>query len=72
MPEAGKEVVRYLLKDVGFKRVAAVHAKANPKSGRVMQKIGMTYEGMLRKAGFCNQGVIGEVWYSILKDAYSL
>ena len=22
------------------------------------------------KAGFCNQGVIDEVWYSILRDEY--
>ncbi len=70
MPEAGKEVVRYLFEEVGFNRIAATHARNNPKSGRVMQKIGMTYEGTLRKAGFCNQGVIDEVWYSILKDEY--
>ncbi len=70
MPEAGKEVIRYLFEEVGFNRIAAVHDKNNPKSGRVMQKIGMTYEGTLRKAGFCNQGVIDEVWYSILRDEY--
>ncbi len=70
MPEAGKEVVRYLFEEVGFNRIAATHAKNNPKSGRVMQKIGMTYEGILRKAGFCNQGVVDEVWYSILRDEY--
>lgn len=70
MPEAGKEVVRYLFEEVGFQRIAATHDKNNPKSGRVMQKIGMIYEGTLRKAGFCNQGVIDEVWYSILKDEY--
>ena len=70
MPEAGKEVVRFLFEEVGFNRISAAHDKNNPKSGRVMQKIGMTYEGTLRKAGFCNQGVIDEVWYSILKDEY--
>ncbi|MBD5458174.1 MAG: GNAT family N-acetyltransferase [Lachnospiraceae bacterium] len=70
MPEAGKVVVKYLFEEVGFNRIAATHDKNNPKSGRVMQKIGMTYEGILRKAGFCNQGVIDEVWYSILRDEY--
>ena len=70
MPEAGKEVVRYLFEEAGFSRIAAAHAKDNPKSGRVMQKIGMSYEGTLRKAGVCNQGVIDEVWYSILKEEY--
>lgn len=70
MPEAGKEVIRYLFEEVGFNRIAAYHDGNNPKSGRVMQKMGMTYEGTLRKAGFCNQGVCDEVWYSILKEEY--
>ena len=70
MPEAGKAVVKYLFEEVGFNRIAADHDKNNPKSGRVMQKIGMTYEGTLRQAGFCNQGVIDDVWYSILKEEY--
>lgn len=68
MPEAGRAVIRYLFEEVGFHRIAANHDKNNPKSGRVMQKIGMTYEGTLRSAGFCNQGVIDEAWYSILKE----
>lgn len=70
MPEAGKVVVKYLFEEVGFNRIAADHDKNNPKSGRVMQKIGMTYEGTLRQAGYCNQGVIDDVWYSILKEEY--
>lgn len=70
MPEAGKAVIKYLFEEVGFNRIAADHDKNNPKSGRVMQKIGMTYEGTLRQAGFCNQGVIDDVWYSILKEEY--
>ena len=70
MPEAGKAVIKYLFEEVGFHRIAADHDKNNPKSGRVMQKLGMTYEGTLRSAGFCNQGVIDEVWYSILKEEF--
>ena len=70
MPEAGKAVVRYLFEETGFHRIAANHDKNNPKSGRVMQKIGMTYEGTLRSAGFCNQGIIDDVWYSILKEEF--
>jgi len=71
MPEAGKAVIKYLFEQVGFHRIAADHDKNNPKSGRVMQKLGMTYEGTLRSAGFCNQGIIDEVWYSILKEEYN-
>ena len=70
MPEAGKAVVRYLFEAIGFERIAACHAKENPKSGRVMQKIGMRYEGTHRMGGFCNKGIIDEVWYSVLKAEY--
>ena len=70
MPEAGKAVLKYLFEEVGFNRIASNHDKNNPKSGRVMQKIGMTYEGTLRSAGFCNQGIVDAVWYSILKSEW--
>ncbi|MGP1368102.1 MAG: GNAT family N-acetyltransferase [Treponema sp.] len=72
MPEAGKAVLKYLFEEVGFNRIAADHDKNNPKSGRVMQKIGMTYEGTLRSAGFCNQGIIDDIRYSILKSEWDL
>ncbi len=72
MPEAGKAVLKYLFEEVGFNRIAANHDKNNPKSGRVMQKIGMTYEGTLRSAGFCNQGIIDDIRYSILKSEWDL
>lgn len=70
MPEAASAVVKYLFEEVGFNRVAADHDSNNPKSGRVMSKIGMKYEGTLRANGKNNQGIIDEVWYSILKDEY--
>jgi len=49
-------------------RVAACHDSNNPKSGRVMQKAGMKYEGTLRGAGRNNQGIMDEVWYGLLKS----
>ena len=70
MPEAAAAVLKFLFEEVGFNRIAADHDSNNPKSGRVMQKIGMTYEGTLRKAGFNNQGIIDDVWYSILKEEW--
>ena len=70
MPEAGRAVLCYLFAEVGFERVAAAHAVGNPKSGRVMQKLGMRYEGTLRRAGRCNRGVIDEARYAILKDEF--
>ena len=70
MPEAGAAIIAYLFDEVGLNRVAARHDVRNPKSGRVMQKLGMTYEGMLRQAGRCNAGLVDEVVYSILKREY--
>ncbi len=55
MPEAATAVLDYL-KDEGFVRVEARHNTLNPKSGRVMQKIGMKFEGILRKGGINNKG----------------
>jgi len=70
MAEAGKEVVKFLFEEVKFNRIAADHDKNNPNSGKVMQKIGMKYEGTLRSAGVNNQGIIDEVWYSILRNEW--
>ena len=70
MPEAAAPVIRFLFNEVGINRVAAAHDYNNPKSGRVMQKIGMKYEGTMRQAGINNQGIIDEVWYSVLASEY--
>lgn len=48
MPEAANKVVDYLF-EVGYERIQAKHNVKNPKSGRVMEKIGMTHEGTLRR-----------------------
>lgn len=70
MPEAAEKVVGFLFDMVGANRIAAEHDVNNPKSGRVMQKIGMKYEGTLRQYGRNNQGIVDCVVYSILKEEY--
>ena len=70
MTEATKKVIDFFIRDVGFKRVWACHASENPASGRVMQKCGMIYEGTLRQAHRCNNGLFDEVRYSILAKEY--
>lgn len=60
--EDTKKIIR-----VGANRVYAKHAAENPNSGRAMQKMGMKYEGILRQSGKCNQGIVDEVYYSILR-----
>ena len=60
MPEAAKVVLEYL-KSLGFVRIEAKHKVENAKSGKVMQKIGMKYEGILRKANLDNKGNLCDV-----------
>lgn len=70
MPEAARAVLQYLLMEVGYNRVAAKHDSENLKSGRVMQKIGMTREGTFRASGKNNRGIVDEVHYYMLRDEY--
>ena len=70
MPEAGGAVLQYLFDTVGVNRIAANHDIANPKSGRVMQKLGMRYEGTLRQQGYARGRVFDDVWYGMLAEEY--
>ncbi|MDD5327057.1 MAG: GNAT family N-acetyltransferase [Phycisphaerae bacterium] len=47
--EAAKAVLRYGFEELKLQRIYAHHFKRNSASGRVMQAIGMLYEGRLRK-----------------------
>lgn len=49
MTEAIKRVIKFLFEECGAKTIWAEFLKNNPASGRVMQKVGMKYEGILRK-----------------------
>jgi len=68
MPEALKQVLRYLFFEVGFNRVTAGHDIDNPKSGRVMQKAGMLREGVRRQGGRNNRGFVDMACYAILRS----
>lgn len=45
--EAGKAAIQFAFDVLGYHRVEAHHFECNPASGRVMQKIGMQYEGKM-------------------------
>ena len=47
--EAAQAMLRYGFEDLNLHRIYAHHFARNPASGRIMQKIGMTYEGCLRQ-----------------------
>ena len=46
--EAARAVVDFGFGSLGLHRIMARHLARNPSSGRVMEKLGMTKEGMLR------------------------
>jgi RimJ/RimL family protein N-acetyltransferase len=46
--EAAEAVVRYGFEELGLHRVFATHYRRNPASGRVLEKLGMSYEGRMR------------------------
>ena len=47
--EAAAAVVEFGFEQLGLNRVFAYHLVRNPASGRVMQKLGMTQEGVLKQ-----------------------
>ncbi len=68
MTEAAQAVLAYGFREVGLYRIQAKHWHNNPASGRVMQKIGMTYEGTLRAATFRWGEYLDVLVYAVLRD----
>jgi RimJ/RimL family protein N-acetyltransferase len=70
MSEAARRVVQFAFEVVGLNRVFATHYPRNPASGRVMQKIGMTYEGTLRGHVLKWGEPVDLCMYSILREEW--
>ena len=66
--EALKAVINYMINKVGVNRVEALHDTNNTASGKVMQKAGMKFEGILREAGIRNGEYYSLAIYSFLKS----
>ena len=47
--EASREILRYGFIDLKLNKISATHMTRNPASGRVMEKIGMEKEGLLKQ-----------------------
>ena len=68
--EAARAALRYAFTEGGLNRVHAYHFRHNLASGRVMQKLGMKYEGRLRQhVKKWGQFVDNEL-YSILRSEF--
>jgi len=70
--EAAKAVIKHGFGRLDLNRIHARHFKRNPASGRVMEKIGMVYEGCQRQ-GVLKWGVFEDLeLYGTLKSDYEL
>jgi len=68
--EAARAMMSFGFSTLGLDRIQAVHFPRNPASGRVMQKLGMTREGLLRQY-VSNRGTREDVnMYSILRTEF--
>ncbi len=70
MTEALQSVIGFLFAEVGMNRIEAKHDPNNPRSGGVMRKCSMTFEGISRKSSHNNQGVCDTACYAILREEY--
>jgi [ribosomal protein S5]-alanine N-acetyltransferase len=70
MPEAARAVIRFGFRRMGLNRVEARCIAENTASARVMEKVGMTYEGTLREREFIKGAYRDMRLYSILRREY--
>lgn len=68
MSEALIRVIDFLFETTDVNRIEAEHDTKNPGSGRVMEKSGMSFEGVLRESRLNNQGIVDVALYSILRS----
>ncbi len=66
--DALSAVLFFAFERVGYNRVEAYHAAANPASGRVLEKAGMRYEGFARQKYRSNRGFEDCRMYAVLKS----
>lgn len=68
-PEALRAVIEYLIREIGFRQVLAMHDADNPNSGAAMRKAGMRKMGVLRRSGSNNSNPCCDLTiYSILAE----
>jgi ribosomal-protein-alanine N-acetyltransferase len=68
MTEVAAAVVEYCFKEFGLKRIQSRCKAEHNGSRRVMEKIGMTYEGTLKAQVYHRQQYWDMHYYSLIKD----
>jgi len=68
--EALKRVIQFGFETLDLNRIDAAHRSDNPASGRVMEKVGMIYEGTFRQVTFRDGAYSDLKYYAILREEY--
>lgn len=71
MSEAVSALIRILFHNLALNRIEAQHDVRNPRSGRVLEKCGMTREGILRSRIINKGETVDVVLWSILRSDLS-
>jgi [ribosomal protein S5]-alanine N-acetyltransferase len=69
--EAARAVIEYGFQELKLERIFASHFKGNDRSGRVLQKIGMRYEGSVRHGVMKAGKLLDLETYAIMRDTCS-
>lgn len=70
MTEAAESLVALAFNELGMEKVLAMHDLRNPASARVMLRLGMQHEGVLRHHQFHKGEFVDMAIYGILKEEY--
>lgn len=70
--EAAHAIVNYAFTYFKLNKITSRHMAVNPASGKVMQKLGMKYEGTLRQEMFKDGEFCDLVVYGLLKVEFSV
>ncbi|WP_150285586.1 GNAT family N-acetyltransferase [Rummeliibacillus sp. TYF-LIM-RU47] len=70
--EAGELILDLAFNILGLERVFAAYEVKNVASGRVLERLGMKCEGILRKSEMIKGVLVDSAYHSILKEEYIL
>ena len=65
-------VISFGFREIGLNRIEANPLGRNPKSSRILQKLGFTHEGTLRQRRFFRGAYDDELYFGLLKEEWLL
>jgi len=68
--EAARAVLKYGFEELQLNKIYATHMTRNPASGRIMQKLGMQQEGLLKQHALKWDQFVDLAAYGILSDTW--